>query len=819
MTRHPVSPRSGLFASVLLALALTGSAHAADAPQASSEIARRALAVLQSPDSPPEEKAIACKRLGVFGGPEAVPALAPLLADERLSSWARIPLEVIPGTAADDALRDAMGRLYGNLLVGTINSVGVRRDPKAVEPLIGRLKDPNAEVGAAAGVALGRIGGSRAVSALQNALSDSPMVVRSGVAEGLILCAEHALASGQNAEAAKLYDTLRRADLPPQRILEATRGAIVSRQSDGLPLLLEALRSPDRDTFDIGLRTSRELPGQAITEALAAELNRAPADRQGRLLIALTDRRDPAVQPAVLGAVKQGSKSLRLVAIGVLERQANATSIPVLLEAAADSDSEVSKAAQTALGRLPGKDLDALVMARLSQSSGPTRRVLVDLAGQRHLAAAVPDLVKAAATEDADLRSAAITALGETVNTIDLEALTSLLAKNRSEDDLAEIEAALDSAVTRLADKAASGQALLARFPTSDAPMRCALLRVFGSVGTPDTLAAVRSSLTHTHATVRDAAFRVLANWPESAAIPALMGVIRTPANDTQRTLALRGAVRLLGLGDQSAPQALKAYAELLPLASRVDDRKLVLSGLGAVADPAAIRLVEPLLADAAVRKEAESALIGIAGAIAGTAPAEAKALATKLAKDASDNSIRTRAAQLLETADKFGDYITSWQFAGAYTLASGESGSLFAKEFPPEKGDTNVKWRPLPAGTQSAKPYMLDLLATKTGETGCAGYARTWVHSDIATPVRAEFGTDDGHKLWCNGEPIAQADRGGAATPGEFKSIVSLRQGWNLLLLKVVQDTGPWEFCLRLRTPSGGKLDGLRIQAQPPTP
>ena len=40
---------------------------------------RELIAVLRS-DSPPEEKAMACKQLVVYGSAEAVPALAPLLA-------------------------------------------------------------------------------------------------------------------------------------------------------------------------------------------------------------------------------------------------------------------------------------------------------------------------------------------------------------------------------------------------------------------------------------------------------------------------------------------------------------------------------------------------------------------------------------------------------------------------------------------------------------------------------------------------------------------------------------------------------------------
>jgi HEAT repeat protein len=790
----------------------------AETPYSSEEKARQALAVLQS-DAPPQEKAVACKRLAVYAGPEAVPALAPLLGDELLASWARIPLEVIPGPAPDAALREALGRLRGNLLVGVINSIGVRGDRGSVEALVAKLKDADDEVASAAAVALGKIGDGAAVAALEGAFAGVGAGVRSAVAEGLILCAEKADDAGRWGDAMRIFDAVRRAEVPDQRRFEATRGAILARGGDGVPLLLEALRAADAGMFGIGLRVARELPGRLVTDALAAELDRTPVERQGALLLALADRTDDGVRAAVNRAVGAGAKSLRLAAIGVLERQGDIASLDPLLEAAAGADPEVSKAAKAALGRLPGREVDTAIAGRLAGASGEDRLVLVELAGQRRISAAVPELFKAAAADDADLRLAGVQALGATAAPSDLGALADLLVRSDSEDDQAELEAALDDACNRITDKAACAPPLLARLGAGSAAARSSLLRVLGTVGTPDALVAVRESLKHGDAGVRDAAFRVLADWQDSAALPALVEVIRAPESDTQRTLALRGAVRLLGLGDQPPAKAVRVFGDLLALAPRADDRKLLLSGLGAVADPAAVGLVEPLLADAAVRKEAESALLTLAGGLVGSDPDRARALASRLKTESGDATIRERAEQVLQRMDSTEDYITAWQYAGAYTIGSGSGGSLFATEFPPEKGGEGVAWRPLKAGNQAARPWMMDLLATRTGEARCAGYARTWVHSGKAQPARIEFGTDDGHKLWLNGERIAQADRGGAAVPGEFKTIVSLREGWNLLLLKVVQDTGPWEFCLRLRAPGGGRLDGLRVQAVPPEP
>jgi hypothetical protein len=100
----------------------------AQQPRDSATEEKKLLAVLQS-DAPAAQKAITCKELAIYGSSAAVPELAKLLPNPQLSSWARIPLEVIPASESDDALRSAAESLQGQLLVGVINSIGVRRTP------------------------------------------------------------------------------------------------------------------------------------------------------------------------------------------------------------------------------------------------------------------------------------------------------------------------------------------------------------------------------------------------------------------------------------------------------------------------------------------------------------------------------------------------------------------------------------------------------------------------------------------------------------------------------------------------------------------
>jgi len=119
--------------------------------------APKLAALLKDPSATLYAKAKACQRLAVVGDRAAVPALASLLGDEKLSHYARTGLEPIPDPSVDDALRAALPKLKGKLLTGVINSIGQRRDPKAIEPLARLIYDADPEVARAASAALARI--------------------------------------------------------------------------------------------------------------------------------------------------------------------------------------------------------------------------------------------------------------------------------------------------------------------------------------------------------------------------------------------------------------------------------------------------------------------------------------------------------------------------------------------------------------------------------------------------------------------------------------------------------------------------------------
>lgn len=567
------------FAFILAAaMAVTASSASADNPNMSSEQEKALLAILRS-DAPAAEKAIACKKLAIYGSSDAVADLAKLLPNPQLSSWARIALEAIPGDAADEALRKASSSLEGKLLVGTINSIGVRRDAGAVQSLTARLEDSDGEVASAAAVALGQIGNQAAGESLQRALAAAPVRVRNAVAEGYVLVAERLHAEGKSQAAAEIYDEIRAADVSKQRIIEATRGAILARKQDGIPLLLEAFRSPDKKLFQLALSTAREFPGGDIDKALAGEMARMTPQRAALLIQAMADRPDTVVLASVLEAAEQGDKQVRLSAIEALRRVGDVSCLSALMAIAAGTDAELAEAAHRTLAGLPGDRVDARIIALLPAAKGKNYQLLIELVGQRRIEA-VPDLLKALNHPDQAVRGAALISLGETVPLNRLSLLVSQVVAPKHAEDAPVAARALKAASVRMPDREACAAELAAALQRSSTTTKTTLLEILADVGGTSALETLATSAKSDDPQLQDTSSRLLGKWNSVDAAPVLLDLANSAPAEKYQVRALRGYIGLARKFAMPEKQRAAMCKQAMQAAQRTDERKLVLEVL-----------------------------------------------------------------------------------------------------------------------------------------------------------------------------------------------------------------------------------------------
>lgn len=204
------------------------------------------IAILKDPGSTAFQKAKACQRLAVIGTKDSVPPLAALLGDPHLGCYGRFGLEPNPDPSVDDAFRGALPKLKGGLLAGAINSIGQRRDPKAVDALVKLMNGPDPEVAQCAAAALGRIGGPQAAKALQEALTRARKGLLPAVAGACLVCAEGILAHGDRKQGLAFYELLRREDIPRPVRLAAMHAVIEAEISVTRPRLSGAAPAPPK---------------------------------------------------------------------------------------------------------------------------------------------------------------------------------------------------------------------------------------------------------------------------------------------------------------------------------------------------------------------------------------------------------------------------------------------------------------------------------------------------------------------------------------------------------------------------------------------
>ncbi|HWB00553.1 MAG TPA: HEAT repeat domain-containing protein [Pirellulales bacterium] len=193
------------------------------------DLEARLIAALQSNLSR-DAKDCVCRKLMIIGTAACVPAVASLLDKPEHAHMARFVLERMPAPEAAQALRDALGKLDGNLKIGVIGSLGAHRDTGAVAVLAPALRSNDAAVARAAAWALGAIGTADAAAALQATLSSadgnkSPMI------DGLLACAE-SLLKQQPAAARAIYQSLAGDDQSRLVRLAATRGMLACASAE-----------------------------------------------------------------------------------------------------------------------------------------------------------------------------------------------------------------------------------------------------------------------------------------------------------------------------------------------------------------------------------------------------------------------------------------------------------------------------------------------------------------------------------------------------------------------------------------------------------
>lgn len=141
---------------------------------------------------------------------------------------------------------------------------------------------------------------------------------------------------------------------------------------------------------------------------------------------------------------------------------------------------------------------------------------------------------------------------------------------------------------------------------------------------------------------------------------------------------------------------------------------------------------------------------------------------------------------------DKQQEKLGIWQVIGPF--AADDFKKAFAKEFAPEKeidlgkNYGELKWTPRP-GWKDGQVHN-----TLTGNNS-ANYLYRTIKLSAAGPLEISLGRDDAIKVWLNGKSVLAKEVTGGAAADQDKVTLTLKEGRNDLLVKIVNASGPSGF------------------------
>ena len=365
----------------------------------------------------------------------------------------------------------------------------------AVLPLIGAVRDADANVRLSAVKALGAIEDPRSVAALIQALrTDQDAQVRNMAAWAL--------------------------------------GQIEDRAA--VPALVQAMAG---DRAVEVRRTSTWALGQIEDPAAVDGLVRAMRDADGEVretaVWALGQIQDRRAVPGLAAALKEGDVKVRRHAAWALGQIEAREAVPGLVAAMRDADQEVRTTAVWALGQIEAPEAVPGLSGALRDADANVRRQAVWALGQIGSDAAVAPLSSLLQSDpDTEVRTTAAWALGQIGRDAAVPALSAGL---RDRSPKVRVQSAW--AIGQIEPDRAP-EALVAALRDEDRDVRRIVAWALSQIGDASSVAALRGALRDPDPAVKHAALRVLAGSGDEAAAAAVADLLRDPDPEVRAAAA-----------------------------------------------------------------------------------------------------------------------------------------------------------------------------------------------------------------------------------------------------------------------------------------
>ena len=366
---------------------------------------------------------------------------------------------------------------------------------------------------------------------------------------------------------------------------------------------------------------------------------------------------------------------------------------------------------------------------------------------------------------------------------------------------------------------------LLAAYSALSPEMQAGLLDVLAASRSPACLELFRNAAQSDEPILRRAAIEALHKSGMPEALDTLSEVARAAAvakdAATAENEAAMDAIRRMArqfAQDGRAAAAGRAYLELYRAATDDEGRAEALEGIRQFPVPEAFDVFTAAMSDGEIAALPVTTLLGVAQAMQRDGRADdAEKLFVLLLPRLNTTEAMREAAHLFnlagggpEAALRLG-VVPRWRIAGPFPWRMADAFSVTHVNEPdidPDAtysvGDQTISWQVVETSDAGGT---VDLTGLFGAIDNVCAYAHAVIHVSEAADAVVRTGSDDGIKVWVNGEAVLENNVDRGSDFDQDHAPARLRAGENHILVCVTQNAGGWNFRLRLTHPDGGIL------------
>ena len=260
---------------------------------------------------------------------------------------------------------------------------------------------------------------------------------------------------------------------------------------------------------------------------------------------------------------KEKSSAIRIAALGGIARSDKASAAPIIASLLGGKDLTMQRLAAKLINEVPGADATKTFAGKLPTLPADVQVIVITALATRGDKGAGAAVTKAAASENANVRTAALEALGSLGDASNVGILTKALAGGGAAGNAAA------GSLTRLRGTGV-GNGIVKALGSDDKGVRASLLKILAARREKDATAAVlKAAGSDKESEVRRAAIKALGTLGEQANVPKMASLLVSNTNSTERAGL---AAAILQVSERCADESVRS-APIISALGKADDK------------------------------------------------------------------------------------------------------------------------------------------------------------------------------------------------------------------------------------------------------